>query len=1109
MAARQQFPAARRARVALAALVIAPLALTSCAREANVTHLRVTVEWEAPVEVDQLRFEVDRGTDVLVMPTKRPEAAAGPLTSPSTVAILLPERAVGQALSVKVTGLRNDVEVTSGRADGVTPLPDRGVDVQIKLGRRRVAVRVDPSPAALPLGITQQFSAQAVYSDDTLEDVTEQVTWASSDATVASVETAEGARGLVTALAMGTATISATLQGLTGQSAVTVGPVRLVTVNVTPNPLLIPTGMTRGMRVTGAYSDGSTTDLTAMADWSTSDPNVATIGNGATDKGMAAGVQPGTAIVTARVSGLTAQANVVVVVPTLKEIVVSPQGARVAVGFSRDYTATGVYTDGSSVNLTSAVTWASSNLSRATISTGGRLTGVATGDVTVSASLQGITGSTTATITSAALTVLMVTPTNPTVPKGTPVQMIATGIYNDGSSLDLTSSVTWMSSNNFVATVNAQGVLNPLAAGTATITANAGITATSTVTVTNAALQTIMVQPGQLTLPRNARQQLKAIGQYSDGSTTDLTSVATWVSSSLTVATVSSKGEVTALMPGSSDITASFGGKSGTAKLTVSTATLTAVDVSPATATIQSGAEQPLTATARYSDGTNRDVTAEATWTTSDATIAQVATSGASIGRVTGAGAGTATITATIDGVAGTSSITVNVVTVTAVAVTPASPALTVGATQQLVCTATYSDLTSADVTTLAIWSTSAATVAQVSNVTGTEGQTTGIAAGTSMIGCAFGGKSASTTLSVSSATLRFVSVAPTNAKLARGTARQYVASGLYTDGRVRDVTALASWTTSDATIAQVTSDATSRGRVSGVGAGTATITATVGGVSGATTVQVTTAAVTAIAVTPADATIAERNLLRFSAVATFSDTTTQDLTDQVTWTTSDTRIATITSGGANAGLAQAFKKGAATISATVGTISGTARLTVRMASLQSIAITPASPSVPVGRTIPLRAIASYTGGLTVDVTEQAAWSSGTPAIASVGASAGSYGVATGASVGSANITAAFGGKMGMTTLSVTAAVFDSVVVTPFTANVAANATVQLTATAYLSDQTTQMVTTTASWMSSNTSAVTVSDAAMKGLCHGVATGSSTITATAGGVSGTAVVTVP
>jgi uncharacterized protein YjdB len=1095
---------ARRALVALTAL--AALAATSCAREANVTHLRVQVEWEAPVEIDQLRFEVARGVEVIVQPSTRPESPGAPLTSPSTVAILLPERAVGQSLSLRVAGLRNGVEVTSGRADGVTPLPDRGVDVQVRLGRRRVAVRIDPSPVALPMGLTQQFTAQAVYSDDTLEDVTEQATWSSSNPGVASVDTAEGARGLVTAVAMGSATISATVQGLTGQSVVTVGPVRLVSAEISPNPLLLPTGMSRALHLSGTNSDGTSSDLSSMAEWSTSDPSVAAVGNSASDKGLVTGLQPGAAVITARAAGFTAQANVVVVVPTLQKIVVSPSSERVAIGFSVDYTATGIYSDGQSLPITSSVTWSSSDPSKATISPAGRLTGVAAGDVTVTASLQGVTGSTTATITSAALTLIMVTPTNPTVPKGTPIQMVATGVYNDGSTLPITSSVAWASSDNAVATVNPQGVVNPVAAGSATITATLGsVSATSRVTVTNATLSTIMVQPGQLTLPRNARQALKAIGQYSDGSTSDLTTLATWGSSSTAVARVSTSGEVTAVMPGSADVTATFGARSGTSKVTVSTATLTAVEVSPASATIQAGAEVPLKAAGRYSDGTSRDVTAEATWTTSDAAIAQVGTSGVSIGRVAGVGAGTATITATLDGVAGTSTITVNVVTVTAVALTPASPAITVGATQQLTCTATYSDMSSADVTGLATWSTSAAAIAQVSNADGSRGQVTGVAPGTSTIGCALGGQSASTTLTVSSAALRSITVSPASAKLARGTARQYRADGFYSDGRTRDVTALASWTTSDAAIAQVTSDAVSRGRVSGVGAGTATITATVGGVSGATTVQVTTATVTSIAVTPADAALAEGTQLRYAAVATFSDATTQDLTDQVTWSSSDTRIATIS----GAGLAQARKKGSTIIGATFATITGTTRLTVRMASLQSIAITPATPSVAVGRTVALKAIATFTGGLLVDITEQAAWSSGAASVASVGSAAGSYGVATGVSVGSATITAALGGRMGMTTLSVTAPVFDSVVVTPPSTNVAVNATAQLTATAYLSDQTTQMVTTTASWMSSNTGVVTVNDGPMKGLCRGVANGTATITASAGGVSGQATVSVP
>src|SRR5262249_5348536 len=117
-----------------------------------------------------------------------------------------------------------------------------------------------------------------------------------------------------------------------------------------------------------------------------------------------------------------------------------------------------------------------------------------------------------------------------------------------------------------------------------------------------------------------------------------------------------------------------------------------------------------------------------------------------------------------------------------------------------------------------------------------------------------------------------------------------------------------------------------------GVNAGTSTISATMGTVSGSTVLTVTAAVLQSIAVTPANPSIAKGSTQQFTATGTFSDASTQNLTSQVTWASATPTVATITTPS----LATGVNAGTSTISATMGSVSGSTVLTVTAAVLQS-----------------------------------------------------------------------------------------------------------------------------------------------------------------------------
>src|SRR6266705_2185998 len=270
---------------------------------------------------------------------------------------------------------------------------------------------------------------------------------------------------------------------------------------------------------------------------------------------------------------------------------VTPGNASVAASSTQQFSATGKYSDGSSKDLTSSVLWSSSDTSVASVNNGGLATGVVVGVVTVTAQFGAMQGSATLNITNAGtnLTGITLSPVAASVPVNTTQQFTATGNYGDGSSRDLTALVTWSSSTTSVATVNNSGLVTTVGAGTTTITATVGsFSDSSTLTVVAAHLLSIAVSPATPSIAVGTTQQFSAVGTFDDGSTQLLTSV-TWSSSAASVASVSSSGLATAVGTGSTTITASSGGVTGSASLSVSAATLVLIAVTPANSSMAVG----------------------------------------------------------------------------------------------------------------------------------------------------------------------------------------------------------------------------------------------------------------------------------------------------------------------------------------------------------------------------------------------------------------------------------------------------------------------------------------------------------------------------------------
>jgi len=506
-----------------------------------------------------------------------------------------------------------------------------------------MAIEVARTNPSIAKGYTQKFIATGIYSDETKQDLTTSVYWSSSQNDVAVISNAAGMHGIATALNAGSTTVIATYGSVSGKTTLTVTAAVLESISITPTNASIALGSTNQFTATGIFSDTTTQDLTAFATWSSSASGTATISNASGTNGLATSVAAGAATITATdpSTGIYGTTVLTVTPATLVSISISSTNLSIAKGLTHQLSATGTYTDSTTQNLTTSVTWSSSASGTATVSnasdSNGLAASVAVGTTTVTATdpASGIYGTAILTVTDAELVSMNVAPATPTIGLTQTEQFTATGTYTDSTTQDLTASVTWSSSASGYATISnaagSNGLATAVALGTTTITAThpaSGIAATTSLTVVMRVVSSYSLSPANPSVALDETLLCKVTATYSDGTTADLNqSSVTWSSSNVSIATVADYSGntyqelVTPRAVGTTTITAvTSDNVTLTTTLTVYSRTLLSIAVTPSNPTTTSGSlPLQMTATGAYSDGRTKDITSQATWSTSEA----------------------------------------------------------------------------------------------------------------------------------------------------------------------------------------------------------------------------------------------------------------------------------------------------------------------------------------------------------------------------------------------------------------------------------------------------------------------------------------------------------
>lgn len=276
-----------------------------------------------------------------------------------------------------------------------------------------VEVQVTPVNEKLPIGLTQNYIATAIFDDQSTTVITDGITWTSSDPFIATINSAGQAKGLQIGNIIITA--SGNVDGIqyNTETALQITNATVSSLDITPDNKSIPVGLEQQFIAIATLSDGSKRNVTLEPSlvWSSAANSIATIQSGSTDSGRATAISVGTTTISA--SGIangvsfTDTANLTVTNLTVTALSVSPDGTKVPAGLAKRFTATALLSDGSTLDVTenSKVNWSSADTKIVSVGNSenikGLVYGVSTGNTLISASgtVNGLSYTSSANIT--------------------------------------------------------------------------------------------------------------------------------------------------------------------------------------------------------------------------------------------------------------------------------------------------------------------------------------------------------------------------------------------------------------------------------------------------------------------------------------------------------------------------------------------------------------------------------------------------------------------------------------------------------------------------------------------------------------------------------------
>ena len=486
--------------------------------------------------------------------------------------------------------------------------------------------------------------------------------------------------GVVTAIKVGSATITAKAGDKSATCSISVVPTLVTSVTLDQTNASLRVGETVTLTATVKPDDATDKAVT----WTTSDASVATV-----DNGVVTANKVGSATITAKAGDKSATCSISVVPIPVTSVTLDQTNASLKVGETVTLTAT-VKPDDATDN---SVTWSTSDASVATVDNG-VVTAKKVGSATITAKVSDKSATCSTSVVPTPVTSVTLNKANASLKVGETISLTATVKPDDATD----KTVTWETSEASVATIT-DGVVTAIKLGSATITAKAGDkSAVCAITVIPTPVTSVTLNQPSASLKVGETVTLTATVKPDDA--TDKT--VTWTTSDASVATVDN-GMVIAKKVGSATITAKAGSISATCAITIIPTPVTSVTLDQTGATLKVGETITLTATVKPDDATDKTVK----WTSSNKYVASVDQNG----RITANTGGTATITATSGSFSATCKVTV-IVPVENITLNMVSKTIKVNETILLIAVVSPSNATNQTIQ----WTSSDNSIASVSS---------------------------------------------------------------------------------------------------------------------------------------------------------------------------------------------------------------------------------------------------------------------------------------------------------------------------------------------------------------------------------------------------------
>ena len=541
--------------------------------------------------------------------------------------------------------------VANGDAVITATCGDKTATCAVNVSTKLQAIQLNKTTMELNKGKTEKLVVSYTPTDTTDP---KDVVWKSSNEAVATV----AADGTVIAVAPGEATIIATCGNKTASCQVTVkSPLTGIEIGENIDELL--PGQTTTLNV--VYTPADTTDDKTVT-WESSDQTKVKVENG-----VLTAIAPGTVTNTATCGTVTDTITVTVPEVHVERIAISEPTVSIEKTATKKLEVL-YYPENTTDDRT--VTWESADQTIAEVAEDGTVTAIAAGTTTITAKVGDKTATATIIVT-VPLTSIALDKTTARIEKGTTTNLTVT--YNPEDTTDA-KDITWTSLNTAVATVDENGVVTAVSAGTAVIKAQVGDkTATCTVTVF-VPLTGIQVKT-ETELLKGQTEKLAIT--YLPADATEIPN-ATWTSSNPEVATVSADGTITALKEGTATITVTVGSFVKTCQVTVKEIKLDSIEIDNQSAELTKG--QSVQLNVLYNPGNTTDPK-DVIWTSSDEEVAIVTESGLIIPKK----AGTVTITAKVGDKTAEVTYTVKEIKLEAISLEAESTAVKEGQTLQVI----------------------------------------------------------------------------------------------------------------------------------------------------------------------------------------------------------------------------------------------------------------------------------------------------------------------------------------------------------------------------------------------------------------------------------------